>query len=103
MDSVVGSVLAAVTLLAVLGLRYPLAMLPLLFFEFLWKSIWVLQFGLPLWSAHHLDPNTAETLIACLMGVVLVPLVTPWGYVLKHYLKAPGNQWGKQVTSRTAA
>jgi hypothetical protein len=31
---------------------------------------------------------------------VLVPLVTPWGYVLKLYVKAPGDRWGgKQMTS----
>lgn len=95
MSSVVRSVLGAVSLLAVLGIRYPLKMLPLLFFEFLWKSIWVLVFGLPLWSAQKLDPNTRETLNACLMGIVLVPLVMPWGYVFGHYLKAPGDRWGK--------
>ena len=99
-DSVVLSVLGAFALLAVLGIRYPLKMLPLLFFEFVWKSIWVLAFGLPLLLSGQLDSNTTETLIACLMGVVLVPLVTPWGYVLEHYLKAPGDRWGKQVTIR---
>ena len=96
LDSVVLSVLGAFALLAVLGIRYPLKMLPLLFFELLWKSIWVLAFGLPLFLSGELDPNTTETLTACLMGVVLVPLVMPWGYVLKHYLKAPGARWGKQ-------
>ena len=35
MGSVVGSVLGAISLLALLGIRYPLKMLPLLFFEFL--------------------------------------------------------------------
>src|ERR671916_1983884 len=95
-DSVIVSVLGAFALLAVLGIRYPLKMLPLLFFEFVWKSIWVLAFGLPLLLAGRLGPETTETLTACLMGVVLVPLVTPWGYVLKHYLKAPGDRWGKQ-------
>ncbi len=101
-DSVILSVLGAVALLAVLGIRYPIKMLPLLFFEFVWKSIWVLAFGLPLLLSGGLDPNISfggtETLIACLVGVVLVPLVTPWGYVLKHYLKAPGDRWGKQVS-----
>ena len=98
MDSVVFSVLSAMALLAVLGIRYPLKMLPLLFFEFVWKSIWVLAFGLPPLLSGQLDPGTTATLINCLIGVVLVPLVLPWGYVLKHYLKAPGDRWGKQVT-----
>ena len=102
-DSVVLSVLAGFALLAVVGIRYPLKMLPLLFFEFVWKSIWILAFGLPLSLSGGLDPNVSfggtETLIACLVGVVLVPLVMPWGYVLKHYLKAPGAGWGKQVTA----
>ena len=100
LDSVVLSVLGAFALLAVLGIRYPLKMLPLLLFEFLWKSIWVLAFGLPLLLSGRLGPETTETLTACLVGVVLVPLVMPWGYVLKHYLKAPGDRWGKQVTVR---
>jgi hypothetical protein len=94
MSSVVRSVLGAVSLLAVLGLRYPLEMLPLLLFELVWKLIWVLVFGLPLWTAQQLDANTRETLNACLMGVVLVPLVTPWGYVFRQYVRAPGDRWG---------
>ena len=93
MASVVRSVLGAVSLLALLGLRYPLKMLPLLFFEFVWKSIWVLAFGLPLWLTGQLDANTQETLKACLMGIVLVPVAVPWGYVFRHYLKAPGDRW----------
>ena len=99
MDGVVRSVLAAVSLLAALGIRYPLQLLPLLFFELLWKSIWILAFGLPLWSAQQLDPDTRETLNACLMGVVLVPLVMPWRYVFANYVKAPGDRWSKPIAS----
>lgn len=95
---VVSSVLGAVSLLAVLGIRYPLKMLPLLFFELLWKSMWVLVFWLRLWSGQP-DPNTGQTLFACLMGIVLVPLVTPWGYVVNQYLKAPADRWRKQQTT----
>ncbi len=107
MDTVVFSVLSAMALLAVLGIRYPIKMLPLLFFEFVWKFIWVLAFGLPLLLSGGLDPNVSfggtETLINCLLGIVLVPLVTPWGYVLKHYLKAPGDRWGKKQVSALAS
>jgi hypothetical protein len=102
-DSVILSVLGATALLAVVGIRYPLKMLPLLFFEFVWKSIWILTFGLPLSLSGGLDPNVTfggtETLIACLVGVVLVPIAMPWGYVFKHYLKEPGARWGKQVSA----
>ena len=98
--SVVGSVLFALSLLALLGVRYPLKMLPLLFFEFLWKFVWLLGWGIPAFlSSQELRPEVEETLISVLTGVVLVPLVMPWGYVFKQYVKAPGNRWGKQVTA----
>jgi hypothetical protein len=94
MTGVVWSMLGAITLLAaLLGIRYPLKMLPLLFVELAWKVIWVLSFGLPLWSAGQLDAAAAETLMECLFGVVLVPLVLPWGYVWTHYVRAPGDRW----------
>jgi hypothetical protein len=95
--TVVGSVLGALSLLALLGIRYPLKMLPLLFFELLWKVLWLLMWGLPLWFNQQLRPDSQETLISVLVGVVLVPLAIPWGYVFQQYVKAPGEPWRKQV------
>ena len=101
-DSVILSVLGGTALLAVVGIRYPIKMLPLLFFELVWKSIWMLVFGLPRLLSSGLDPSVrfggTESLIACLVGIVLVPLAIPWGYVFKQYVQAPGDRWGKQVT-----
>jgi hypothetical protein len=97
MASVVRSVLGAVSMLALLGLRYPLQMIPLLLFELVWKSIWVLVFGLPLWLGQQLDAATSESLFACVMGLVLVPLALPWGYVWRRYMRAPGDRWGGAV------
>jgi hypothetical protein len=97
MGSVVLSVLAGLALLAVLGIRHPLKMLPLLFFELLWKTVWVLAFALPQWSAGQLAPDAQEVLINNLVGIVLVPLAIPWGYVFNQYVKAPGDRWGKQA------
>jgi hypothetical protein len=99
MNAVVRSVLGAVSLLAILGIRYPLKLLPLLFFELLWKSIWVLAFGLRPWFADKLDPDSTGTLFDCIFGIILVLVVTPWDYVFKHYLKAPGDQWRKPTVS----
>lgn len=86
------SLLTAMSLLAVLGLRYPLKMLPLLLFELVWKAIWLIAVALPLWSAGHLDPDTAATVPECLMGII-VPIVIPWRYVFANYVKAPGDRW----------
>ena len=90
---VIPSLLAAVWLLAFVGLRYPLQMLPLLMFEFAWKTIWLIAFGLPQWSSGHLPPTFAEDFKAIAVGVILMPIVIPWGYVYRHYCKRPANRW----------
>lgn len=94
-NTVVMALLGALSLLCVLGIRYPLRMLPLLIFELAWKTIWVVAFALPLWLDGTLDAYGQETLFACMVGVVLVPLVIPWGHVYRTYLVARGEAWTK--------
>jgi hypothetical protein len=94
MHGVACCLLAAMAPLMALGLRYPVKMVPILLFELTWKSIWLFAMGLPLWSAHRVDPDTFETIKACAMGVILFPLVIPWRYVFATYVKAPGDRWG---------
>lgn len=98
MGGVVRSVLGAVSLLALLGVRYPLAMLPLLFFELLWKSIWLLAFGLPLWLGQALTAGTRETLRDNLIGLVLFLVMIPWRYVWQRYVRGPGDPWHRRTT-----
>lgn len=94
-NTVVWSLLGALSLLSLLGLRYPVQMLPVLLFELVWKVIWVVAFAIPMWMGPGLDAYAAETLFACSMGIVLVPLVLPFGYIFRHYIKAPSAPWGK--------
>jgi hypothetical protein len=101
MHGVACSLLAALSAMMALGIRYPLQMLPLLLFELLWKAIWLVAVALPLWSAHQLDPDTMETVTNCLMGIVLCPIVIPWPYVLANYVKKPGDRW-RRVAQGTA-
>ena len=53
--------------------------------------------GLPFWLTQQLGPAAQEMLISTITGIVLVPLALPWGYVLRQYVQAPGDRWGKQV------
>jgi hypothetical protein len=103
MGSVVRGMLGALALMALWGLRYPMKMLPVLLFEFMWKVIWVVAFGLGPWLSGDLDPGRQQTLFDCLIGVVLVPIAVPWGYVVQHYIKAPGDRWRGNATDAQQA
>ena len=70
------SLLGAISILAFLGIRYPLKMLPVLFFVLIWKSIWLIAVTLPLWSANKMDADNWETAQNCSVGVI-VSLVIP--------------------------
>lgn len=92
MQGVVNCMLGAFCMLALLGIRYPLRMLPVLLWELAWKALWLLVVALPQWRAGTMDEDTAATAFACLVGVV-VPLVLPWRYLFERYLRAPGDRW----------
>ncbi|MDE2112423.1 MAG: hypothetical protein KGJ79_14865 [Alphaproteobacteria bacterium] len=92
MHGVVVAMLGAMSLLAVLGLRYPLQMLPLLFFEVAWKAIWLLRVALPLWTSHRLDAGASETAFECSLAVVFL-VVIPWPYVFENYIRKGGDPW----------
>ena len=87
------SFLGALTALSLVGIRYPVRMLPLMMFEFAWKLLWVLAAWLPLWLTHRVDPDTADSFFPIVVGVVLVPLILPWGYIWKNYVIAAGDRW----------
>jgi hypothetical protein len=103
MHGVACSLLAALSAIMALGVRYPLRMLPMLLFELFWKAIWLVAIALPLWSAQGLDTDTLDTFKACLMGVVLCLIVIPWPYVLATYVKNPGDRWWRAGTAATSS
>ena len=86
------SLLGAMSILAVWGLRYPLQMLPVFLFELVWKSIWLIAVGLPLWSAGQMNAENLETAQNCLVGVIFI-FVVPWRYVLANYVLKHGDRW----------
>jgi len=90
---VITSLLATLCLLSLLGLRYPRQMLPLLLFELGWKVMWFLVYGLPQRGSGVFPPTFAGDFPAITFGVILMPLVIPWRYVWRRYVKAPGDPW----------
>jgi hypothetical protein len=86
------ALLAGLGLTAVLGLRYPLQMVPLLLFELTWKVIYLAAFALPLWRAHQIDAAVAADIQAVLMVVIFIPLI-PWRYVFARYIVKRGERW----------
>jgi hypothetical protein len=90
---VIPSMLGALWVLACFGLRYPLQMLPILLFELAWKTIWLLDYGLPQRMAGVNTQVFKEDFKMIALGPVIFILVIPWGYVFRHYLKKPGVRW----------
>ena len=79
-EGVVACLLTAMSLLAVLGLRYPVKLLPVLLFESAWKLLWLGVVALPRAVAGDLDAATEEVVVSCSLVVVILA-VTPWRYV----------------------
>jgi len=52
-----------------------------------------LAFGLPQWSSDEVPPTFSEDFKAITVGVILMPIVIPWGCVWRHYFKQPGDGW----------
>lgn len=91
-QGVVKCMLAAFSLLCVVGIRYPLQMLPVLFWELTWKTIWMLVVFLPAWQGGTLDEAIIGTAIECTV-VIIIPLAMPWRYVFAHYIRKDSDRW----------
>ena len=80
---------AALAALSAVGLRYPLAMLPIIFMQLFYKAFWLLAVHLPLHATGRTSDLTQGFLIAALLDIVVIP----WGYVFARYIKRPGDRW----------
>jgi hypothetical protein len=91
-EGTVLTMLMAMWVLALLGLRYPQRMLPILLFEVGWKLTWLGVVALPLWLDGNLTGATVEQ-TAKVLWVVIIIAVVPWRHVVRQYLLARGERW----------
>ena len=82
------SLLAALALLSLLGVRYPLHMLPLMIFEITWKTIWLLSIAFPAWSSGRWNADMEVLFFECI-GIVIAYFIVPWRYIWKRYCVQP--------------
>jgi hypothetical protein len=92
MDGVVACLLTGMGLLAFLGLRYPVRMLPILLFEVAWKVLWIGFVAIPDLAAGPLDDATKELLVNCSLVVVIIAVI-PWRYAWTRFVRTPGDAW----------
>lgn len=76
---------AALSLLAVFGILYPVRMIPLLILQLAYKAVWLAGVGFPLWQQGMLVDSARELAFANGIGVVLDILIIPWAYVANNY------------------
>jgi hypothetical protein len=91
-EGVVQCMLAAFWASSVLGLRYPLQMLPVLIWELLWKCAWLIVVAAPLWTHGYMDEST-WSVASAVLWVVIIPFVIPWQFVYRNYLQKNGDAW----------
>jgi hypothetical protein len=90
---VIASLLSAIWVLAFVGLRFPLQMIPLLMFEFVWKTIWLVAYGLPQWLSGQIPATFSDDFGAIVAGVILMPLVIPWRYLFRRFSSLADARW----------
>jgi hypothetical protein len=86
------TMLVAMSVLALLGLRHPQKLLPILLFEVGWKLTWLGVVALPLWWDGDLTGATQEQTIAVLW-VIIVIAVVPWRHAVNQFVLARGDRW----------
>ena len=84
--------LTAMSLLAFLGLRHPVALLPVLLFESVWKVLWLSLVALPRAVSGDLDQAMSETVVNCSLVVVILAVI-PWRYAWRTYARTTGDRW----------
>ena len=87
------AILGGLWAMCLIAIRYPLRMVPILLFEFVWKLIWLLRFGLPQWLAGAGSPRLGQDLIDIGLFPFVLLFVIPWPYVWRHYVRAPAERW----------
>jgi hypothetical protein len=92
---------ATYSLMSFIGIFRPLTMLPLVFFEIVYKIIWLLIVAYPLWTAHQLAGSPAAAMTYAFLWVWLPIVAMPWRYAFDTWVL--GRRTSHSTTPTTTA
>lgn len=82
------SMLAALAVMSLLGVRYPLQMLPLMLYEMLWKTVWIILIAGRAWMAGKWNADIEGLFYDCI-GIIIAFFIVPWRYIWARYAVQP--------------
>ncbi|GEM_PF-1405383 len=78
---------AGFSVLNLLGVRFPLKLLPILLLQLLYKAAWILGTYLPARNHGLLNEEYQSFFWICIAGIVLNLLIIPWPYFYRNFLQ----------------
>ena len=95
---ITASFLAGLWLSAFLIIRHPLRMMPIFLFEIAWKSLWLVDYGLPQWLSGTGSPRLSKDLFEIGLFPFVIALFVPWGHVWRCYVRQPAERDSSEVS-----
>jgi hypothetical protein len=74
------------SVISFIGMVRPLKMLPIVLFEIIYKTTWLLVVAYPLWVKNELIGSPAEEMTQVFIWVVFPIVAMPWGYFFRTYI-----------------
>jgi hypothetical protein len=82
------SMLAALALMSLLGVRYPLQMLPLMLYEMAWKTVWIVFVAGRAWMSGKWTADIEGLFFECI-PIAIAFVIVPWRYIWARYAAQP--------------
>lgn len=100
---IIASLLAALWVSAFFTIRYPLRMMPIILFELVWKTLWLIDYGAPQWLAGTGSARLSRDLFEIGFFPLPIALIIPWSHVWRRYVRAPAEHWRAPAPDASAS
>jgi len=74
------------SVISIIGIRRPLRMLPIVLFEIVYKTAWLIIVALPLYQRNELAGTPSGSMADNFMLVILPIVAMPWRYFFRKYI-----------------